>query len=124
MTHEELESTETVPKICIVATPDNDNANISVRYFTPQKAHSSMAVSGGCCLASACLFEGTVANKVVKNLEINNQNTEFITEVKIENPAGILDTSIVYRLEKHQKIITKASCSRNAQILMSGWVGR
>ena len=39
-------------------------AHISVQYFTPQQSHSSLAVSGGCCLASACLIPGTIPHRI------------------------------------------------------------
>lgn len=45
------------PKICIVAAPKN-GGTITSRYFTPFDCHSSHAVSGGLCLAAACLIKG------------------------------------------------------------------
>lgn len=44
MTADELAQSETIPKICIVGPP-RGVGHIAVRYFTPQTAHRSMAVS-------------------------------------------------------------------------------
>ncbi len=63
MTAEELAQSETIPKVCIVGPPQKAG-HIAVRYFTPQTAHRSMAVSGGCCLAAAALIPGSVAHEM------------------------------------------------------------
>ena len=67
MTAEELANSETIPKVCIVGPPVN-GGNISTRYFTPQEGHATMAVTGGCCLAAACLMPGTVAHELARGL--------------------------------------------------------
>ena len=67
MSAAELSHSETVPKVCLVAA-DDCGAHINARYFTPQSPHSSLAVTGGCCLAVACLIPGTVANAVARRL--------------------------------------------------------
>lgn len=119
MTAEELQQSETIPKLCIVSAPSAANANIAVRYFTPQKAHSSMAVTGGCCLAAACLIEGSVAAEVAANINLpESGNGE--TKVFIENPAGILETLISHESEDNHLVIKTAAYSRSAQILMKG----
>ena len=59
MTADELAQSETIPKVCIVGPPQGAG-HIAVRYFTPQTPHNSLAVTGGCCLAVACLMPGTV----------------------------------------------------------------
>src|SRR6516225_12189750 len=67
MTADELAQSETIPKVCIVGPP-RGAGHIAVRYFTPQTAHRSMAVSGGCCLAAAALVPGTVAHEIAQGL--------------------------------------------------------
>ena len=92
MTADELANSETVPKVCIVGPPVN-GGNISTRYFTPQTGHDTMAVTGGCCLAAACLMPGTVAHEIARNLPaLGSMPTEI--QVDIENPAGILSATI------------------------------
>ena len=67
MTADELAQSETIPKVCIVGPPAGAG-HIAVRYFTPQTAHRSMAVSGGCCLAAAALIPGSVAHGVARGV--------------------------------------------------------
>ena len=85
-TADEFADSETVPKVCLVAAGDGD-ANITTRYFTPQTPHNSLAVTGGCCLAVACLLPGTVAHSVASGLEALGP-TERETVVAMRNPGG------------------------------------
>ncbi len=120
MTRAEVERSETIPKVCIVGAP-RDGGNIAVRYFTPQTAHASMAVSGGCCLASACLIPGTTAQRIATGLQ--PLGAEFAdVEVSIENPAGRLDATVVAALHGGQVAIESAAYRRSAQVLMRGHV--
>lgn len=121
MTGEELARSETIPKVCLVAPPQSDEAHIAVRYFTPQSAHASMAVSGGCCLAAATLIKGSVAKEVARHApEVTADEGEFA--VSIENPAGILDTTIVARNAGDELMISTAAYRRSAQVLLAGRV--
>lgn len=122
MTREELERSETIPKFCIVG-PAEGEGNIAVRYFTPQTGHASLAVSGGCCLAAACLIPGTVAHALARGVPpVGRDATEIA--LGIENPAGILDTTIVARQSGAAGDITIGSAAyrRSAQILLRGHV--
>lgn len=120
MTKEEIERSETIPKVCIVGESVN-GGSISVRYFTPQFAHASMAVSGGCCLAAACLIPGSTANRVAVGLDALSDSFRDI-EVSIENPAGKLDATVTARMMGQGIEITAAAYRRTAQILMRGHV--
>ncbi|WP_254926657.1 PrpF domain-containing protein [Janthinobacterium sp. PC23-8] len=118
MTLAELERSETIPKFCIVG-PAAAGGNIAVRYFTPQAGHASLAVSGGCCLAAACLIPGTVAHELAQGLAtVGTQYADHA--VGIENPAGVLDTTIVARQQDGQLAIDSAAYRRSAQILLRG----
>ncbi|WP_407315931.1 PrpF domain-containing protein [Pseudomonas sp. nanlin1] len=120
MSRAEVERSETIPKVCIVGAPRN-GGHIAVRYFTPQTAHASMAVSGGCCLASACLIPGTTAQRIATGLP--PLGGEFAdVEVSIENPAGRLDATVVAALHGGQVAIGSAAYRRSAQVLMRGHV--
>jgi len=118
MTCSELENSETIPKICIIS-PARESGDISTRYFTPQNAHPSLAVSGGCCLASACLIAGTTAYEMSKQgIVLCDTVAEF--RVAIENPAGILDTIIQAGETSSGAQIEAAAYRRSAQILLRG----
>jgi 4-oxalomesaconate tautomerase len=120
MSRAEIERSETVPKVCIIGAP-REGGNIAVRYFTPQTGHSSMAVSGGCCLAAACLIPGTTAHALAQGVKQPGEACTDI-EVSIENPAGRLDTTVVARRVDQQLQIHSAAYRRSAQILMRGHV--
>jgi hypothetical protein len=120
MTADELANSETVPKVCIVGSPVN-GGNISTRYFTPQEGHDTMAVTGGCCLAAACLIQGTVAHDIARNLPaLGSTPTEI--QVDIENPAGILSATIEGQSIGDATKINRAAYKRSAQILLRGYV--
>ncbi|MGK5048738.1 PrpF domain-containing protein [Janthinobacterium sp. GB4P2] len=122
MTLEELERSATIPKFCIVAAATGEG-NIAVRYFTPQAGHASLAVSGGCCLAAACLIPGTVAHALVRGVPPVGQADAEI-ELGIANPAGILATTIVARQDgaTGNIVIDSAAYRRSTQILLRGHV--
>jgi hypothetical protein len=120
MTADELAQSETIPKICLVGPPLG-TGHIAVRYFTPQTAHRSMAVSGGCCLAAAALIPGSVAHALARGLAAPDAAFgEF--DVGIENPAGILEATIEARLAPSGLEVRKAAYRRSTQILLRGHV--
>jgi hypothetical protein len=120
MTADELAQSETIPKICIVGPP-NGAGHISVRYFTPQNGHRSMAVSGGCCLAAAVLIPGSVAQGAARGIAgVGSDFSEV--DVGIENPAGVLEATIEARLTSSGLEVRKAAYRRSTQILLRGQV--
>ncbi|HEY5380510.1 MAG TPA: PrpF domain-containing protein [Pseudolabrys sp.] len=120
MTAEELSHSETIPKVCIVGPPVN-GGNISTRYFTPQEGHATMAVTGGCCLAAACLMPGTVAYELATGLPALGATPSEV-QVDIENPAGILSATIGGMQTNSETKIIRAAYKRSAQILARGFV--
>jgi 2-methylaconitate cis-trans-isomerase PrpF len=120
MTAAELAQSETIPKVCIVGPPSG-SGNIAVRYFTPQTAHRSLAVSGGCCLAAAALIPGSVAHEFAQRLPpVPDEFAEV--DVGIENPAGVLEATIEARLLPSGLEVRKAAYRRSTQILLRGHV--
>ena len=120
MTVEQLEQSETVPKVCIVGPP-RGAGHISVRYFTPQAAHGSMAVTGGCCLAAASLIAGSVAHEQARGVVMPGGEFSEIG-VDIENPAGILAATVEARLGGEGLLVREAAYKRSAQTLLRGHV--
>ena len=57
---------------------------------------SAMAVSCGCGLAAATLIPGSVAARVAKNVKLPGAQLSE-TKIGIENPAGILEATVVAR---------------------------
>jgi 4-oxalomesaconate tautomerase len=118
MSADDLAHSETIPKICMVAE-SRDDTHITVRYFTPQTPHNSLAVTGGCCLAVACLIPGTVANRFARRLP-GLDSTPRVTVVQMRNPAGILRARIAASVTSTGTRITSAAYERNAQIFLRG----
>jgi 4-oxalomesaconate tautomerase len=114
----QLAESETIPKICMIA-PAREAADLAVRYFTPQAAHPSLAVSGACCVAAACLVPGTVAHSMA-SLKYELTPATQSLKICIENPAGILETRIDAALQDGQVTIRRAAYRRSAQVLMRG----
>lgn len=120
MTADELAASETVPKVCLVSPP-TQGGHISARYFTPQESHASLAVTGGCCLASACLIPGTTAHEVAVGLApLGALDSERV--VAMENPAGILRARVFGRhTGDAQFVFPWVAYERNAQLYMDGF---
>ena len=118
MSAHDLAHSETIPKICMVAPPTGDE-HILVRYFTPQTPHNSLAVTGGCCLAVACLMPGTVANRLARGIPAINAK-ESVTVVQMRNPAGVLRARIAASMTASGMRISSAAYERSSQIFLRG----
>jgi 4-oxalomesaconate tautomerase len=118
-----LAASETVPKVCIIAPPSDDEAskgaNIRVRYFTPQACHKSLAVTGGACLAAACLIPGTVAHGIAQGVGALGANEEDHF-VRMANPAGILKATINGASRDGDITMPSAAYERSTQVLLRG----
>jgi 2-methylaconitate cis-trans-isomerase PrpF len=125
MTEAALAASETIPKACIVAEPDPDEralgASIRVRYFTPQAGHKSLAVTGGACLAAACLIPGTVARALARDVApLGPEVAEHV--VRLANPAGLLKATIEGKRGADGEIeMPSAAYERSAQTLLRGY---
>jgi 2-methylaconitate cis-trans-isomerase PrpF len=120
MTAEELAASETVPKVCLVSPP-TQGGHISARYFTPQESHASLAVTGGWCLAAACLIPGTTSHDIAQGVEpLSAQNTERV--VAMENPAGILRARVFGRRDADGGFAFPwVAYERNTQLYLDGF---
>jgi 2-methylaconitate cis-trans-isomerase PrpF len=119
MTADELAQSETVPKVCIVSAPKH-GGNISVWYFTPQELHASLAVTGGCCLATACLIPGTTAHEMASGILPLSENNEDRL-VCMENPVGMLRATVHgSHVSPGHFVIPWVAYERNAQLFMEG----
>jgi 2-methylaconitate cis-trans-isomerase PrpF len=118
MTADDLANSETIPKVCLVA-PADGGAHITARYFTPQTPHNSLAVTGGCCLAVACLLPGSVAHAVASGLDaLGSAQKEIV--VAMRNPAGVLRARVTGATNGSTVTIPSAAYERSAQIFLRG----
>jgi len=118
MSADDLARSETIPKVCMVAPPQGEE-HISVRYFTPQTPHNSLAVTGGCCLAVACLLPGTTANRLARGVPAIGAK-ETTTVVQMRNPAGVLRARIAASMIASSMHISSAAYERSSQIFLRG----
>jgi hypothetical protein len=117
-----------VPKVAFV-TPPQDYPTISgtviraadVDLVARTKAlavmHKAYAVTGGICLSTAALIEGSVANQAV------SQQAKASGIVRIGHPSGVFD--FVIRLEKTPQgewKLLQAGLGRTARRIMDGYV--
>jgi 4-oxalomesaconate tautomerase len=76
-------------------------------------------VTGGCCLAAATLIPGSVAHEIAPK---QAAAAEGEIHVAIENPAGVLATTVVAHMQDGQLQIRSAAYQRSAQVLLAGYV--
>jgi 2-methylaconitate cis-trans-isomerase PrpF len=81
--------------------------------------HNSLAVTGGCCLAVACLIPGTTANRLARGIPVIGVE-ECVTVVQMRNPAGVLRARIAASMTASQMHISSAAYERSAQIFLRG----
>ncbi|WP_378953448.1 2-methylaconitate cis-trans isomerase PrpF family protein [Pelosinus sp. sgz500959] len=116
-----------VPKVAFVSAPQEYitingitvNA-IDIDLVARTKAlgvmHKAYAVTGGICVSTAALIEGTVVNELV------SEQAKASGTVRLGHPSGILDFEI--NLEKNEESwhLDKAGVSRTAKPIMDGHV--
>lgn len=120
MSAEQIQGSETMPKICLIA-PGDASCRLHVRYFTPQKAHRTLAVSGGSCLAAACLIPDTLAHRLSSDGP-QLKSRDALYEVTLGHPAGVLTARVRAQLRFGVAEIHSIGYTRSAQILMRGFV--
>jgi 2-methylaconitate cis-trans-isomerase PrpF len=116
-----------VPKFAIIGEPVGEGAAIAARYFTPLACHEAMAVTGGICIASACMLPGTVGQGIAR------LTAEPRQMVGIEHPSGLMEAVITTAPDGAGGVtIEGGGTLRTARLLMRGeayvpraaWAGR
>ncbi|HEX2173346.1 MAG TPA: PrpF domain-containing protein, partial [Dehalococcoidia bacterium] len=118
MTADDLARSETIPKVCLIAEPAGDE-HITARYFTPQTPHNSLAVTGGCCLAVACLIPETVAHRVARGIPKLSADERAHT-LAMRNPAGVLRARVAVAATPDGLRIGGVAYERSTQIFLRG----
>jgi len=104
-----------VPKVGLLAQPRAGGA-ISSRYLTPHRLHAAHAVTGGICVCSAALLDGTVAEALADRSSVIND------VVTIEHPSGTLELRIEIGGSADAPSVASAGVVRTARKLMDGSV--
>ena len=108
-------SDKVIPKVGLLAPP-RDGGAISSRYLTPHALHAAHAVTGACCVATACALEGSVAYEFAK-MPPGNPRT-----VWIEHPTGQVDVRLETEGAGPTLNVLKAGILRTARPIMQGMV--
>ena len=106
---------QVVPKFCLVAPPRHGNA-VTSRYFVPEDCHSAHAVTGGLCLAAACVLPGSVTEGIAVLAPGPRRM------IVIEHPSGTLATEFELEGTADNPVIRRAAFVRTARKIMEGSV--
>ena len=103
------------PQFCLVAPPRHGHA-ITSRYFVPETCHAAHAVTGGLCLAAACVLPGSVT----EGIAVLPPGPRRI--IVIEHPSGTLGTEFELEGSAENPVIKRAAFVRTARKIMEGLV--
>ncbi len=81
-------SDKVIPKVGLLSPPRDPKGSITSRYLTPHALHAAHAVTGACCVVTACALEGSVAHELVR-MPPGNPRTLWI-----EHPSGMVDVRL------------------------------
>jgi len=102
-----------VPKVAMLAKPESAG-HIAARYFVPESTHAAFAVTGGLCVATCAMLEGSVSD----GLAIRPPGDD--RQIFIEHPSGILDVALTTRGTGAGLEVVKGGAIRTARKLMAG----
>lgn len=116
-----------VPKVAFVAPPQDYSTSTGrmvhageVDLLARTKAlavmHKAYAVTGGICLATAALIDGSVVNEVV------SEQAKASGVVRVGHPSGVLDFIVTLEKDGGRLRLAKAGVARTARRIMDGFV--
>lgn len=107
---------KTVPKVCLVSAPSH-GGHIATRTFIPHVCHKSIGVLGAASVATACLLQGSVAQRVAALQSAGNDGP---TEVIVEHPSGSFQLQIRSHEQAGVLVIDRVGVVRTARMLSRG----
>mgnify|MGYP000293542534 CR=1 FL=1 len=107
---------KTVPKMSLLAKA-KDGGLISTRTFIPHRAHEAIGVLGAVSVATACILEGSVAQKIAGVAPGSGAQ-----DIEVEHPTGFFTVQMEVDSSGAELKITKSALLRTARILMQGKV--
>jgi len=116
-----------VPKVAFVSAPKDyftingvavkaKDIDLVARTKALAVMHKAYAVTGGICVSTAALIEGTVVNEIV------GEQAKVKGTVRLGHPSGILDFEINLEKNGEKWQLDKAGVSRTARPIMDGHV--
>lgn len=107
-------SNKSYPKMCLLSAPKN-GGSITTRCFIPHVCHDAIGVLAAVTVATACILDGSVANKLAVIAEGELKN------VSVEHPSGEFSVELAIDPNNPQ-VVTKAALLRTARLIMRGEV--
>lgn len=107
-------SNKTVPKMSLLA-PGRSGGHVATRTFIPHRVHESIGVLGAVSVATACMIEGSVAERIS-----GLPNEIDSLAVNVEHPTGFFTVHMEVDRSSGELAITKSALMRTARLLMSG----
>ena len=122
---EEAEQRQHTPKVAFVAGPRDyvassgkkvaaGDVDLLVRALSMGKLHHAMMGTGGVAIGTAAAIPGTLVNLAAGGGERD--------AVRFGHPSGTLRVGGEAHQQDGEWVVTKASMSRSARVLMEGWV--
>ncbi len=102
-----------IPKVGLLSEPRGTGA-ITSRYLTPHALHAAHAVTGACCVATACAVKGSIAHEFARMPEGNPRT------VWIEHPTGMVDVRLETTGEGADLQVVRAGILRTCRPIMKG----
>jgi 2-methylaconitate cis-trans-isomerase PrpF len=104
-----------VPKVALLAKPRAGGV-VSSRYLTPHRLHAAHAVTGGICVGTCAMLEGTVGDPLA------DRGAAHDDIVRLEHPSGTLDVRLEVRRGEHGPDVVSAGVVRTARKILDGAV--
>lgn len=104
-----------IPKVGLLAPPRSSGV-ISSRYLTPHHLHAAHAVTGGICVGTAAMLDGTIAAPLA------DRGAARDGLVCIEHPSGSLDVTLEIAGTPEQPTVESAGVVRTARKILDGSV--
>ena len=102
-----------VPKVAMLSAPQGEG-HVCARYFVPHKTHAAFAVTGGLCVSTCAMLEGSISDGIAKRPEGDDRM------VLIEHPSGLLDVALRTSGSGAGMEVVSAGAIRTARKLMAG----
>ena len=102
-----------VPKVGLLSPPRSGGA-VSSRYLTPHRLHAAHAVTGGICVGTAAMLDGTIAAPLA------DRNAARDGIVCIEHPSGSLEVTLAIAGTPDHPTVESAGIVRTARKILDG----
>ncbi|HSG64797.1 MAG TPA: PrpF domain-containing protein, partial [Gammaproteobacteria bacterium] len=89
---------------------------VSSRYLTPHRLHAAHAVTGGICVGTCAMLEGTVADTLA------DRDAARDGIVRLEHPSGTLDIRLTLGGSPDAPHVESAGVVRTARKILDGVV--